>query len=229
MGTNTRKVEGRIRKLLAMAQTPGPEGDQARIRAHALATHHRVDLARLEQPGADSRVEARQHEAPSNAHWYASLAWAIAPYAHVRVVRTGKLLEVIGTREDIDLWASLFERSRLEIEQESQRYAAALPTGLRRTGGDGFRKGAATGFGERLEMHRQQTSQTTNRKIADEALGSSTSTALVLVGREEQVVQTMHERWPKLSSLRTSTKDKASRAAGHRFGLGLGIHRGNLS
>lgn len=224
------KAYEKIRKLLALAfGSDGPEADSALAAAERLAAKLGVELETVDFENHGQKkdhAEGVSYYPESSSLWRASLAWAVARYAGVKMIRhhRGKEWTIVGRPVDVNLWRSLFTRAESEIDTEAKRYTANLPRWVsKKSEGDTFRKGAASGFGQRLREWREQA------KGHEHASPEEKGTALVLVGRDALVAAKTKELFPRLKSINVNAG--GSRAAfndGHRFGKSMGVHRGNL-
>ena len=234
----TKPLTKKIAALLALAAGAAgtPEGANAAQKAEALAARHGLDLDSIQPSGevVDLPVE-EEMTAENSALWRASLAWGIARYAGVEVVRfhgTAKW-SIIGRRADIDLWRGLYLRAADEIDAEARRFVSDLPYwASARSEGDTFRKGAASGFRDRLSQYKREAEASEQGRATASALvaaGRTESTALVLASREGAVKAELARRHPRLSTVTVkSGGSTSSRAAGYAFGSSMGVHRANL-
>lgn len=232
-------ITKKISALLALAASAAgtPEGANAAQKAEALAARHGLDLGSIPPSGevVDLPVE-EEMTVENSAIWRASLAWGIARYAGVEVVRfqgTAKW-SIIGRRADIDLWRGLYMRAASEIDAEAKRFVADLPYwASARSEGDTFRKGAAAGFRDRLITYKAEAEASEQGRSTAAALAAAgrteASTALVLASREGAVKAELARRHPRLVSVPVkSGGSSGARRAGYAFGRSMGVHRGNL-
>lgn len=238
------KIQRRIARALAIARGGANkfESESALKRAQEIAAKYDIDLASFEAKTA--KEESAKGDAirvdytpKSSALWRASLGWAITAYAGISMVRSGKNFALIGRQVDIDLWRTLYERAETEIDTEAAKYIASRPhlsSGEKKSMSDTFRKGAASGFYERLERYKAQAANSEQGK-ANAAVMATTSTgpttALVMVGRELSVKAAEKRHFPKLSNMvvTVAAQSRSGYYDGHKFGKGLGVQRGNLS
>jgi hypothetical protein len=240
------KIRARITRCLALARSAtGPEAATATARAAAIAARYGIDLRSVAQDAANAApVDApvRQSYAPTNSSlWRASLAWKVAAYAGIEMVRSrgrDHAFFLIGRPADIATWTALYERAEGEIDAEATRYVRAMEADgywsrSKRSDGDTFRKHAASGFGARLREQAAQAAQSTNGKVTSAALASAGvqdgGNALVLVSRALAVEAKKTAEFPTLRTIRVKSSGSSSAARdGDRFGRSMGIHRGNL-
>jgi hypothetical protein len=229
----------KIAALLALAASAAgtPEGANAQAKAEALAARHGLDLASIQPSGevVDLPVEETMH-AENSALWRASLAWGIAKFAGIEVVRYrgSTKWSVIGRRADIELWRGLYLRAVDEIDAEARRFVSDLPSwASARSEGDTFRKFAASGFRDRLVAYKREAEASTNGQATAAALdsaGRSGSFALVLASREGAVKAELARLHPRLSTVAIKAGGSSeARNAGYRFGSAMGVHRANLN
>lgn len=224
------KAIKKIKKLLALAfGSEGPEADNALAKAEAIAEKYGCDLESIDFESAGKGVsvaEGVSYYPESSSLWRCSLAWAVARYSGVQMIRhhRGKEWTIVGRPEDVSLWRSLFTRAEKEIDDEARRYCAALPCYMsKKSEGDTFRKGAASGFGQRLREWKNQA------KGHEHASPEEKGTALVLAGRDALVAGKVKELFPRLKSMNVNSRgSNASWSEGRRFGSNMGVHRGNL-
>jgi hypothetical protein len=221
------KIHERLAKLLALAGgSEGPEAESALAVAEKLADRHGIDLETIDPLGPSDAPQGVKVTPQNSALWRASLGWSVARYAGVSMVRhyKGRQWTVVGRPQDVELWRALFTRAEREIDAESRRYVASLPRWRSaRSEGDTWRKGAASGFGERLAQWKKQ-SETAAQPTPEEK-----GTALVLVGRDALVKQKEAELFPNLSTISISAGGSSGAwGEGRKHGKGMGIHRGEL-
>jgi hypothetical protein len=226
----------RLAALLALAQAARgtPEGTNAANKAASYANKYGLSCERAQAQAKASTVDAMVSERvnPANgALWRASLAWTVAHYAGVEMIRhSGResWWTIVGRPVDIDLWRALYNRAENEIDAEAISYIRhnREPWASARSEGDTFRKAAAAGFGQRLATYKAEC----EARNPDPAPQLQRATgALVLVGRELAVKAKVKELFPRLGSISvTSSGSGGARAAGRRFGQNMGVHRGSL-
>jgi hypothetical protein len=226
----------RADKLSALARAAaGAEAEVAQARLDAHMEHFGLtvtDLRKVDGPGADAPIV--QDYIPSNgALWRASLAWEVARYAGVSMIRwsgrrgCGSYWRVIGRPQDFDLWKALFERAEAEIEAEGTRYAAQAVQERSwrspRSEADTWRKGAARATAP------MDKAASTPAPSAPEPGPTPASTALVLLSRDRAVKAKEHELYPQLKHIRIASGGSSSAyGSGHRHGSRMGVHRANL-
>lgn len=234
-------VTKKIAALLALAASAAgtPEGANAQSKAEALASKHGLDLAQIKPSGevVDLPVE-ESITAENSALWRASLAWGIARYAGVELVRyTGTARwSIIGRKSDIELWRGMFARAESEIDAEAKRFVAGLSGwASARSEGDTFRKAAASGFRDRLAAYKAEAEASEQGRSTAAALAAAGrtetagTTALVLASREGAVKAELARRHPRLKAQAIhSGGSSAARGAGYAFGRSMGVHRANL-
>ena len=123
------KLMQRLRRCLALAASAAgtPEGDLAKTRAEEIARKAGVDLRSVKLDDAPKGKAERTYYTPENsALWRASLAWAVAPFAGVTMLRDPKRWHVLGRPQDVETWRALYERAVREIDGEASRYVAGL-------------------------------------------------------------------------------------------------------
>jgi hypothetical protein len=235
-------ITKKIAALLALAASAAgtPEGANAQGKAEALATRHGLDLAQIKPSGEVVDLPISETiNAENSALWRASLAWGIARYAGVELVRFQGTARwsIIGRRADIDLWRGMFARAESEIDAEARRYVAGL-TGWAsaRSEGDTFRKAAASGFRDRLAQYKREAEASEQGRSTAAALAAAgrtetpgTTTALVLASREGAVKAELARCHPRLVSVAVkSGGSSAASGAGYAFGSSMGVHRANI-
>jgi hypothetical protein len=232
-------ITKKIAALLALAASAAgtPEGANATAKAEALASKHGLDLASIKPSGEVVDLPISETvNAENSALWRASLAWGIAKYAGVELVRFQGTARwsIIGRRADIDLWRGMFARAESEIDAEARRYVAGLSGwASARSEGDTFRKAAASGFRDRLAAYKAEAEASEQGRATSAALAAAgrveTGTALVLASREGQVKAEMARLHPRLVAVAVkSGGSSAARGAGYRFGSSMGVHRANI-
>lgn len=225
-------VERRLSALLNLARGAEgtPEGALAHGRAIAYAAKHAIDLALFKPDGnANTKPTSKVYRPVTSALWLADLGWAVAHYTGVRMVRSGPSWTLIGHQSDIETWTTLYERAAHEIDLEASRFVRSLDGGVsKRSEGDTFRKAASRGFGERLARYRAESEASAIGKATADVAASST-TALVLVGREVAVSGLTKSLFPRLGKQRISVSGSSDAySAGRRFGSGLGVHKASI-
>jgi hypothetical protein len=233
------KIKTRIARALALAadQAGTSEGCVAAMRAAEMAAKYGIDVATLTDAGRVSDEAIRTDYTPaSSSLWRASLAWKVAEYAGIRMIRLSGSggFALIGRKADIATWKALYERAEADINTEGARYVRSLPAwASAKSEGDTFRKHAASGFGARLRDHAAAARASEQGRATEAALATAGrapgGTALVMVGRALAVQAREQAEFPKLGTVKIKTGG-SSRAAsdGYRFGRGMGVHRGNL-
>jgi hypothetical protein len=235
-------ITKKIAALLALAASAAgtPEGANAQGKAEALAARHGLDLGSIQPSGevVDLPVE-ESITAENSALWRASLAWGIAKYAGVELVRYSGTARwsIIGRKADIELWRGMFARAESEIDAEAKRYVAGLSGWTSaRSEGDTFRKAAASGFRDRLSAYKAEAEASEQGRSTAAALAAAgrvetagTTTALVLASREGAVKAELARRHPRLVAVAVkSGGSSGARRAGYAFGSSMGVHRANI-
>ena len=217
------KIIERIRRCLALARSAAgtPEGDVAMDRAMSIARNAGVDIASIE---VDPIIGAqRSFYTPSSiSMWKALLAWEVAKYAGIEMLRDKEKWHLIGRPQDVDTWRGFYLRAEREIDEEAKKYIATYGGG--KSEGDTFRKSAASGFGERLARYKKETSQEVSNYVPPAG-----GTMLVMTGRALEVRSLKEKLYPNTRTVSVASKGSSSaRAAGYSFGNNMGVHRGNL-
>jgi len=229
------KLMQRLRRCLALAASAAgtPEGDLARSRAEDIARKAGIDVRTIKLDDAPKGKAERTYYTPENsALWRASLAWAVAPFAGVTMLRDPKRWHVIGRPQDVETWRALYERAVREIDGEASRYVAAAEQGASaRTEGDTFRKGAAAGFRDRLAKHKAEAEASEQGRATAAVLASTSAptAALVLVSRALEIQTLKETLYPKSRKVPVkSSGTRAARSAGYAYGKSMGVHRGEV-
>ena len=230
------KIERKIGNLLALARSSAgtPEGTTAFAKAQELAIRYNVTLENVKLGGVvDDAPQSFRYSPESSRIWRASLAWAVAKYAGVRMVRAhgGDSWTVVARPADYETWKALFSRAEQEIDGEAKRYTSQRSAG--RADADTFRKYAASGFEERLQSYKREAATSEQGAANAAALSNvperSGTFALVPVGREVAVSQKLLQMFPKLGTVKVRTAgSNAAARDGYSFGRGLGVHKANI-
>ena len=149
------KLLERIRRCLALATSAEgtPEGDVARERAIAMAARYGIDISSIDvQPVVGA--ERFFFEPAANSMWRALLANEICKYVGMEMLRDKNKFHLIGRKSDMDSWRAFYSRAEREIDEEAKRYISRHGGG--KSDGDTFRKGAASGFGDRLAKYKRE-------------------------------------------------------------------------
>ncbi|MCB9674964.1 MAG: DUF2786 domain-containing protein [Alphaproteobacteria bacterium] len=209
-------VVGRVRKLLALAQSPNRhEAELAMAKAQKLMIRNRIDSARVD--GARGFVRRQLGEPRRRqARWRSSLASTVATHFFVEVVRSsvflpaeadwGSVWEIAGRPEDVDLCTYAYTFVERTAERLWEAHLAAHPRASRSR--DRFLMGVVLGFRAKLEA------------TADEARREG----LVLVG-DPALDAAWSTRHPKLVQSRGSYRVDAHFHAGQAAGSGVVLHR----
>jgi hypothetical protein len=217
------KVVERIRRCLALARSAEgtPEGDVAMERAMAIARAAGVDIASIE---VNPIVGAQRsfYTPTSISMWKALLAWEVAKYAGIEMLRDKEKWHLIGRPQDVDTWRGFYHRAEREIDEEAKKYIATYGGG--KSEGDTFRKSAASGFGERLARYKKECAPEVSTYIPPAG-----GTMLVMTGRALEVRSLKEKLYPNTRTVSVGSKgSNSARAAGYQFGNSMGVHRGNL-
>jgi hypothetical protein len=208
-------VLARIRKLLAVAEhpnTPPEEADTAARAAERLIAKYAIDEALLDAAAeTGSTPQSRRLDVdPPYASAKTMLAGAVASAHGVRAVTITRpdapvRVTLVGFASDLDLVELLYTSLLLQAT-----------TGVRRQreSGRAFRRAFLIGFasevGQRLAAARQDA--------VAEAEQASTSTALVLRDRQQEVDAAMREQFPRLRSSRATISSRSGLIAGRQSG-----------
>ena len=216
----------RIRKLLALAQSPNPhEAERAMRKAHDLIARYNVDLLQqdtqrqfvsvfLGRPGLrHSREEHRLADLLQEYYFVRSI-WASA-YV-LEKGRMGRVLEISGTVENVRVAHYIYDfvRRHLAAEWEQYRQNSSVIHGDRSF----FAVGLLTGFAEKLRAQRAQRTP---------APPASESRAVVKL-QDPQLNAYFAERFPRTVRGRSNYRAPDSQAfeEGRSRGRVLVIHRG---
>lgn len=236
------KAIARILALIELANNnPNVnEASLARDKAEALLDKYQLTLAYCRNNTRDQDMPGSVEVTPSTgALWRSTLAWRVANYTGVDMVRTParkatrhrggrkSFFTLIGRPADIETWRALFTRAEEEIEAEAVRYLSTLPQGSRKSASDSFRKGAAQGFGQRLQEYAKECQPAVETPRTNQHDGAG-STALVMVGRDLAVKQKTKELFPRLRTQRSTVSRVDSYGKGVAYGRSMGVHKGSL-
>jgi hypothetical protein len=213
-------VLARIRKLLAVAEhpsTPPAEAENAAEAAERLILKHAIDTALLDSKAETrSRPELRTIEVdPPYASAKVVLLAHVAGAHGVEVITHGgsrSKATMVGFRSDLDLVDLLFTSLLLQAATSMLRQANS-GRAYRRA----FLIGFATEVGRRLAEARAEA-------VAE---SGGASTELALRNRGDEVVEAMHEHFPRLGTARTSISDGEGLIAGQRSGASANLASGN--
>lgn len=223
------KVKVRISKLLNLTGRDEVESKMFKAKAFKLAAEHGLDIQTIKACTEVKDDPISVHvEIPSVSIWRSMLAGAICRFTGCEVLRfQGKLyLEVFGRPADIETFRVIFFRAMGEIEREATRFV--IRQGGGKSEGDTFRKSAAQGFRERLELHRKESMDSKEGKITEALIGNA-GTSLVLASRAKDALVIRDRLYPKTKMVSTALNGSANaRNSGYAFGKGLGVHRGNI-
>ena len=223
------KAKIKIAKLLNMTGRDETEAKSFKAKAFKIAAEHGLDIQTIKpQTEVKDDPVSLVMEIPSISLWRSMLASGICRFTGCEVLRfKGEAqLEIFGRPADIETFKAIFFRAMGEIERESQRFM--IRNGGGKKEGDTFRKSAANGFRERLEIHRKESANSKEGKITEGIIGN-TGTSLVLASRAKDALILRDRLHPKLRSVSTSLNGSANaRASGYAFGKGMGVHRGTL-
>lgn len=214
------KIIERVRRCLALARSAAgtPEGDVAMCRAVSIAQQAGIDIASIE---VDPIVGAeRSFYTPSSiSMWKALLAWEVAKYAGIEMLRDKEKWHLIGRPQDIQTWRGFYLRAEREIDEEAKRFIAARGGG--KSEGDTFRKAAASGFGDRLARYKKECAPEVSNNIPPGG-----GNMLVMTGRALEVKSLKEKLYPTTRQVSVSSKGSSgARAAGYSFGNNMGVHK----
>ena len=217
------KIIERIRRCLSLAQNAAgtPEGEVAMDRAVNIARKAGIDISTIEvNPVVGA---SRSFYTPSSiSMWKALLAWEVAKYAGIEMLRDKEKWHLIGRPQDVDTWRGFYLRAEREIDEEAKKYIASYGGG--KSEGDTFRKSAASGFGERLARYKKECAPEVSNYVPPAG-----GTMLVMTGRALEVRSLKEKLYPNTRTVSVASKGSSSaRAAGYSFGNSMGVHRGNL-
>ena len=221
------KIVDRIRRCLALANSAAgtPEGDLAMDRAVSMAKNAGLDISSISLEIV-SGAERFFFEPTANSMWRALLANEICKYVGMEMLRDKNRFHLIGRKEDMDSWRSFYLRAEKEIDEEGKRFIAVNGGG--KSDGDTFRKGAASGFGDRLAKYKKESEQSANGRV-NAGLSNDNNFALVMVGRELEVTSLKHRLYPNTKTYSVSSRGSShARSAGYQFGSGMGVHKGSI-
>lgn len=223
------KLLERIRRCLALATSAAgtPEGDVAMERAISMASRHGIDISSIDvQPHVGA--ERFFFEPAANSMWRAVLANEICKYVGMEMLRDKNRFHLMGRKTDMETWRGFYIRAEKEIDEEGKRYVARYGGG--KSDGDTFRKGAASGFGDRLAKYKREAEQSDNARVTRDVLGEDNGkNALVMIGRSLEVRSLKDKLYPNTKTYSVQSKGSHhARSAGYQFGSNLGVHRGNL-
>jgi len=221
------KIVDRIRRCLALAASAAgtPEGDVAMERAVSMAAKEGLDISSISLE-VNTSAERFFFEPTANSMWRALLANEICKYVGMEMLRDKNRFHLIGRKSDMDSWRAFYSRAEREIDEEAKRYISRHGGG--KSDGDTFRKGAASGFGDRLAKYKREAEASDNGKVAVK-IASDESFALVMIGRELEVTSLKHRLYPSTKTYSISSRGSShARSAGYQFGSGMGVHKGSI-
>lgn len=213
---STSKGIRRIRKLLALAESPNRhEAEAAARRAHRMLLEH--DLAAV-QAGEPRRYGSRELGEPSEripAH-ERILAGLIARFFFVEAIwvpgyvvadgRRGRVLEITGTPENLEVaaWVHAFVTATADSLWRRYQSEVGAPGGERRR----FLSGVMSGFSEQLAAGTREAAEAGLVHVGDPGLRG-------WIGA----------RYPRLRSVRTSVVASDAWHAGRSEGRGIVLHK----
>ncbi len=221
------KIVDRIRRCLALAASAAgtPEGDVAMERAVSMAAKEGLDISSISLE-VNTSAERFFFEPTANSMWRALLANEICKYVGMEMLRDKNRFHLIGRKSDMDSWRAFYSRAEREIDEEAKRYISRHGGG--KSDGDTFRKGAASGFGDRLAKYKREAEASDNGKVAVK-IASDESFALVMIGRELEVTSLKHRLYPNTKTYSVHSKGSShARSAGYSFGASMGVHKGSI-
>lgn len=164
----------RARRLLALAESPNAhEAEAALAKAHELLLKYNIDAAKARgEPGAgETRYAFRRLGRPTGRrgrelmilgglladHFFVETIW-VETY-DVRTGENGRVLEICGTPENVDLADHAFHELQRSGDELWRRHRAEAGVGSDRDRRR-FVEGVLTGYGEKLKTQRREDEQT---------------------------------------------------------------------
>lgn len=219
------KIIERIRRCLALHLSAGdtPEGRTAYERAVSISQKAGIDLSTVKIT-TEVKAERFFYEPSANSMWRSILANSICQYVGMEMLRDKNKFHLIGRSTDLENWKAFYTRAEYEIEEEGKRWVKKNGGG--KSDGDTFRKGAALGFGDRLDRHKKESEGSKNGMIAA-SIQKEGDYPLVMVSRGLEVTSLKDRLYPKTKSVSIQSRGSlGSRDAGYSFGQGMGVHKG---
>lgn len=233
-------IARKIRALLDQAESTSyqEEAEAFTAKATALMAKYRIDTAMLaaQEPEVDE-IETRVFKIRRGPYVAvrANLLTEIAEAFECKVVFTtdhaGRNMMVLGFRSDIDSIDMLF--TSLLLQADTAVRATQVPAGRKAvTWRRSFLHGFAAEVGRRLRTQMREA-----RKAAEDAEAAvpaeqrtSTSVALVLAERSEQIASEYRRRWPRVTTVKSSPVVSAASQAGREAGAKASLSdRGRVS
>lgn len=226
--STTKDVIEKVAKLLALATGQGTTPEEAATAAAAaqrLMLRHRIDQAEVEQVAADDPIDFASADGAPEGFIYQTRRWQLDLLKAIagtngcmpvitRKERTGRWLQLVGRRSDLEICRYLWAYLSREIE----RLKAEHTRGWSQAQKNHFCLGAAHTVGVALGRETAQASS------ADGA----TSGAMVLSSRLEAARAWYFERQPGARFVRPRRVyvDAQSYGAGRAAGAGVSVRKG---
>jgi hypothetical protein len=217
------RILRRIRKLMALSDSPNiHEAEAAMVKAHALIAKYNLDLATCEKKrrfvsvylGRPALRHFREVYALSQLlqhHYFIEAVWV--PAYVVAKGKMGRVLEISGTRANVQIAAYVYDFVNTYIEGAWTRFQAGRKLGRRRK--TDYALGVIEGFGAKLETP-VSTAEEDHAQIR------------ALVRREDVALKRyLKHRYPRLGSVRRGGRmDPEVHAAGKEEGRKMVISKG---
>jgi hypothetical protein len=217
------RILRRIRKLMALSDSPNiHEAEAAMVKAHALIAKYNLDLAACEkkrhfvsvflgQPALRHFREAYTLGQLLQQHYFIEAVWV--PAYVVAKGKMGRVLEISGTRANVQIAAYVFDFVNTYIDMAWDRFRAGRK--LSRYRKTDFAIGVIEGFGAKLDPP-ESTAENGHADIR------------ALVRREDVALESyMTHRYPRLSRVRRGGRmDPEVHAAGKAEGRKMVISKG---